>query len=68
MPLPPYSPELNLIERFWKFFKKNVTYNTYYPTFDEFKQACLDFFKIQHTYQNTVFSIMGDGLLDLCEI
>lgn len=68
VPLPPYSPELNLIERFWKFFKKNVTYNTYYPTFDEFKQACLDFFKIQHTYRKEVFSIMGDGLFDLCEI
>lgn len=29
VPLPPYSPELNLIERFWKFFKKNVLYNRY---------------------------------------
>lgn len=65
VPLPPYSPELNLIERFWKFFKKNVLYNTYYSTFDEFKQACLDFFKIQDTYQDKVFSIMGDGLIDL---
>lgn len=65
VPLPPYSPELNLIERFWKFFKKNVVYNTYYPTFDEFKQACLDFFKVQHVYQEQVFSLMGDGLLDL---
>ena len=65
VPLPPYSPELNLIERFWKFFKKEILYNTYYPTFDEFKQACLDFFKIQHTYQDQVFSIMGDGLFDL---
>jgi transposase len=65
VPLPPYSPELNLIERFWKFFKKNVLYNTYYSTFDEFKQACLDFFKIQHTYQDKIFSIMGDGLVDL---
>lgn len=65
VPLPPYSPELNLIERFWKFFKKRVIYNTYYPTFDEFKQACLNFFKIQHTYQDQVFSIMGDGLIGL---
>ena len=28
--LPPYSPNLNLIERFWKFFKRQVLYNTYY--------------------------------------
>lgn len=65
VPLPTYSPELNLIERFWKFFKKTVLYNTYYPTFDEFKNACLNFFKIQHTYRDQVFSIMGEGLLDL---
>ena len=67
VPLPPYSPELNLIERFWKFFKKNVIYNRYYPTFSEFKRACLDFFKVQHSYQDEVFSIMGDGLLGLDE-
>lgn len=28
--LPPYSPELNLIERVWKYFKKEVLYNKYY--------------------------------------
>ncbi len=28
--LPPYSPNLNLIERFWKFFKKKVLYRQYY--------------------------------------
>jgi len=32
--LPPYSPNLNLIERYWKFFKKKVLYNQYYPTFN----------------------------------
>jgi len=43
--LPPYSPNLNLIERLWKFFKRNVLYNRYYPTFDKFKGACCDFFE-----------------------
>ena len=28
--LPPYSPNLNPIERLWKFFKKKVLYNKYY--------------------------------------
>lgn len=65
VPLPPYSPELNLIERFWKLFKKNVIYNTHYPTFKEFKEACLNFFKTQHLYEDEVISIMGDGLLGL---
>jgi transposase len=37
--LPPYSPNLNLIERLWKFTKKQVLYSKYYPTFDDFQRA-----------------------------
>lgn len=43
--LPPYSPNLNLIERLWKFVKKNCLYSTYYADFGQFKDAisnCLD--------------------------
>jgi transposase len=43
--LPYYSPNLNLIGRLWKFFKKNVIYNTYYEKFADLTQACKDFFK-----------------------
>lgn len=43
--LPRYAPNLNLIERLWKFFKKTVLYNKYYATFQEFKFACMEFFK-----------------------
>ncbi len=43
--LPPYAPNLNLIERLWKFFKKQVLYNRYYPSFAEFRTACLAFFE-----------------------
>ena len=43
--LPPYAPNLNLIERLWKFFKKKVLYNQYYKTFSVFREACLAFFK-----------------------
>jgi len=43
-PLPPYCPNLNLIERFWKFFKRQVLYNQYYETFDRFREACKKFF------------------------
>lgn len=31
--LPPYSPNMNLIEQYWKFFKKKL-YNHYYETFE----------------------------------
>jgi hypothetical protein len=37
--LPPYSPNLNLIERLWKFVKKEALYSRYYPTFVLFKAA-----------------------------
>jgi transposase len=43
--LPAYSPNLNLIERFWKFFKKKVLYNQYYETFHKFKAASERFFE-----------------------
>lgn len=37
--LPPYSPNLNIIERLWKFVKKKCLYAKYYDSFDNFKQA-----------------------------
>jgi len=40
--LPPYSPNLNLIERLWKFIKKECLYSKYYATFADFKKAIAD--------------------------
>lgn len=40
--LPPYSPNLNLIERLWKFVKKECLYSEYYETFALFQEAILD--------------------------
>jgi transposase len=37
--LPSYSPNLNLIERIWKFIKKKCLYSIYYSDFDSFKQS-----------------------------
>ena len=48
--LPPYSPNLNLIERYWKFFKKKVQNNRYYETFAEFVEACKNFFRKRKKY------------------
>jgi transposase len=60
--LPAYSPELNLIERLWKIFKKYVLRNKYYKTFDDFKKSCYDFFINQRKYRDEIESIMGAGL------
>ena len=56
---PAYSPQLNLIERLWKFVKKQCLYAKYYPDFDHFKQA------IQKTLAktNTEFKDQIDSLL-----
>jgi len=43
--LPPYSPNLNPIERLWKWMKERLIYNTYYPDFEDFKMSVLGFFK-----------------------
>ncbi|MDO4586517.1 MAG: transposase, partial [Planctomycetia bacterium] len=43
--LPPYSPNLNLIERVWRSFKKKVVNNRYYETYDSFLQSCSNFFQ-----------------------
>ena len=43
--LPPYSPNLNLIERLWGFVKDTCLYSKYYTSFADFKQSitmCLD--------------------------
>ena len=37
--LPSYSPNLNLIERLWKFLKRRALYGRYHPTFADFRAA-----------------------------
>jgi len=43
--LPPYSPNLNPIERLWKIMHEHVSYNKYYEKFSEFSEATLHFFR-----------------------
>ena len=40
--LPPYSPNLNLIERLWKFVKKDCLSCRYHEDFARFKAAIVD--------------------------
>ena len=42
--LPPYSPDLNPIERLWQVMRKAVTNNTFFRSLDELESAIKDFF------------------------
>lgn len=42
--LPPYSPNLNPIERLWKVMRELKTYNRCYGSFAEFTEAIRNFF------------------------
>ena len=59
--LPPYSPNLNLIERYWKFFKKKILNNQYYETFEEFKQACKSFFRKRKKYLPELQTLLSEN-------
>lgn len=58
--LPAYSPNLNLIERLWKFVKKECLYSKYYETFADFSLAinqCLD--QTHTTYKTQLDSLLA---------
>jgi len=41
--LPPYSPNLNLIEEFWGWLKRSCIYNVFYHSVDEIRQRIQTF-------------------------
>jgi transposase len=59
--LPSYSPNLNLIERLWKFFHKTVQYNQYYSTFDRFKEVSLNFFANIKDHHQALRSLLTEN-------
>lgn len=49
--LPSYSLNLNLIERLWKFIRRQCLYSEYYSSFASFRSAitgCLDELETKH--------------------
>ena len=59
--IPTYSPNLNLIERLWKFFKHKVMKNRYYETFSLFKTAIERFFANIEVYKKELKSLMREN-------
>jgi len=57
--LPTYSPNLNLIERVWKFLRKKVIKNHYYPKFKEFEKSVRQFFDTIGQYADELKRFVG---------
>lgn len=59
--LPPYSPNLNIIERLWKFTKKEILHGMYYDSPDKFHSAVKRFFetvnKVHKSHLTTLLSL-----------
>lgn len=59
--VPSYSPNLNLIERLWKFFHQRITWNHYFETFEEFKSTTLTFFENLKQYEKELSTLLTDN-------
>jgi transposase len=59
--LPSYSPNLNVIERLWKFFERQVPYNHYYKHFDQFSRACRQFFDELDAYADQLRTLLTEN-------
>lgn len=57
--LPSYCPNLNLIERLWKFMKKKILKCVYYKTFNEFFDAIKDFCKNLSKYKDEIKTLIS---------
>ena len=57
--LPAYSPNLNLIERLWKFLRKEAL-NRWHKTFEEMQGAVADVLDHLERYRTELDSLMSE--------
>src|SRR5206468_8317808 len=65
--LPGYSPNLNLIERLWKFVKKQCLGSRHLPTYEAFTHAidhCLDHLATTHKHEMDTLLTLNFQLFD----
>ena len=60
--LPPYSPNLNFIERLWKYMKKYIIGVTYREKFKQFEEDIHHFFDNIKDYEDTLRPFIGTKL------
>jgi transposase InsO family protein len=56
--LPRYSPQLNLIERFWRVLRRRATHNRLFASMQELKRALRASFCYFHTMRHKVRSLV----------
>ena len=52
--LPPYSPEVNAIERVWKLIRKMRTHNRYFPSIGDLDHSLNEQFSTYRTQNDTL--------------
>ena len=57
MKIPPYSPQLNPIERLWHWIKNNFIHNRFFNDIDELDHALTECLKNEPVLQNAVRSV-----------
>jgi len=57
---PSYSPNLNLIERLWKFTRKRFFKDKYRSTFAKFKKQLDKFFTSLDKYRNELSTLLTE--------
>jgi transposase len=63
--LPPYSPNLNPIERLWKFLKKEIIKSDYTPDPNVFRKRIDDFFNEIYKYKEQLYSLINTNFQKL---
>lgn len=58
--LPAYAPNLNLIERFWRFSKKHLVRNTYYAHYRTFRAKVFQFLNDVTDFNEELKSLMTE--------
>lgn len=67
--LPSYSPNLNLIERLWRFVKRKAAYGKYHPTFADFRTAVQDVLaQVPTTHANQLAALMTLNFQEFDEV
>ncbi len=62
--LPPYSPDLNPIERVWWYMRKKITHNRYVQTMQE-RIACFDTFIQDFNVENEIGKNLANLIVNI---